>query len=178
MKQYIKNGKIKQRNEIVVSLNGMSTYNPSEEMILADGWEEFVVQPYVPTINDVKRNKKEKITRYDSSTNVNEFFINGISVWIDKATRAGLMLRLQAELAMGKTDTVLWYNGMQFPLTITMATQMLYAIENYASACYDNTQKHLVAIDSLTTAGEIEAYDYHSGYPEKLNFNTHANDIL
>ena len=47
---------------------------------------------------------------------------------------------------------------------------MLYALEVYASACYDRTQAHLAAIDALETIEEIESYDYRVGYPEKLKF--------
>jgi hypothetical protein len=48
--------------------------------------------------------------------------------------------------------------------------QMLYALEVYASACYDNTQRHLAAVDSLSTIEEIQSYDYTTGYPDKLKF--------
>ena len=71
---------------------------------------------------------------------------------------------------MGKTDTVLWYNGMQFPLFLEQAIQILYAIEVYASACYDNTQKHLTAVNILETIEDIENYNHRIGYPEKLEF--------
>lgn len=59
---------------------------------------------------------------------------------------------------------------MQFPLELNNAIQMLYALEIYASQCYDNTQWHLANINTLTTIEELEAYDYTSGYPEKLRF--------
>lgn len=183
MKRYIKDGQIKTRNQIVIKgqrtikdkdgndkVVSMNTYNPTEEMILADGWVEYVTPTYEPTIEDYRNRKKEEIKRFDSSKEVNEFRINGISVWLDKATRAGLMLRFQAEKAMGKEDTSLWYEGHQFELTIDAATQMLYMIENYASACYDNTQMHLSVIDNLETKDEIDSYDYRSGYPNKLEF--------
>ena len=56
MKRYIKNidGKdvIKYSNEIIVihgENNEWQTINPSEELILADGWVEYVVEPYIPT---------------------------------------------------------------------------------------------------------------------------------
>lgn len=42
MKRYIKDGIIKSRNQIVIRKDGMQTYNPTEEMILADGWVEYV----------------------------------------------------------------------------------------------------------------------------------------
>jgi hypothetical protein len=91
-------------------------------------------------------------------------------MWLDKATRAGLMLRLQAEQSMGKETTTLWYGSHQFELPMANAFQMLYALELYASQCYDNTQRHLAAVDALENKEEIDAYDYRTGYPEELEF--------
>ena len=193
MKQYIKDGIIKYRNQIV--LHGTRTItdkkgnekvvktqiiNPKHEDLIANGWEEYVAPtPPEPTeeqkLNRAKSDKKREIEYYDSSNAVNEFTINGITVWLDKATRAGLMLRFQAEMAMGETMTTLWYNGSQFPLTLTDAVSMLYAIERYASTCYDNTQLHLTNVSKLTSLEDIEKYDYRIGYPEKLDFGENDN---
>lgn len=170
MKRYIKDGKIKHRNEIVIRKDGMNTYNPTEEMILADGWEEYIIPVYEPTIEDYRKRKKDEILRYDSSDEVNAFYMQGQRMWLDKATRAGLMLRLQAEQSMGKETTTLWYGSHQFELPMANAFQMLYALELYASQCYDNTQRHLAAVDALESKEEIEAYDYRTGYPEELEF--------
>ena len=55
MKQYIKDNKIKFRNEIVICRNGVQVINPTENMILADGWQEYVapeVEPSVPTYEE------------------------------------------------------------------------------------------------------------------------------
>ena len=55
MKQYIKDDKIKFRNEIVICKNAVQVINPTEEMILADGWQEYVVpttEPYVPSYEE------------------------------------------------------------------------------------------------------------------------------
>ena len=59
---------------------------------------------------------------------------------------------------------------MEFPLEVSVAMQMLYAIEVYASACYDNTQKHISEVSKLETKEEIDNYDYTVSYPEKLRF--------
>ena len=146
--------------------------NPSEEEILEDGWVLFVKSE--PSQEEIFNNQKnlliDQVLYYDSSSYVNEFYIQDIPVWLDKTTRTGLKLRFEAELAAGKTDTSLWYNNMQFPLELNNAIQMLYALEIYASQCYDNTQWHLANINTLTTIEELEAYDYTSGYPEKLRF--------
>lgn len=169
---------IKERKNIVlrIEMDGrkMQVFNPTEEMLFEDGWEEHVPVVYEPTeeeiINREKENMIEDIIRYDSSNEVNEFYISDMPLWLDKATRAGLKLRFDAEIAMGKTDTILWYNSYQFPLSLESAIQMLYALEVYASACYDNTQAHLATIEKLTTIEEVKSYDYTTGYPEKLKF--------
>lgn len=174
MKQYFKeiNGhKIyKTRSQIVITKYGMNIYNPSEEMILADGWIEYIYKEYEKTLEDYKKEKIEEIKNYDESSIINEFYIQGTPVWLDKITRVGLKLRFESELAMGKTDTLLWYNNYQFELKLQDAMNMLFAIELYASACYDNTHYHMSKVNQLTNIEDVENYNYYSGYPAKLNF--------
>lgn len=169
---FIKDGKIKNRKHIVITKDGMTTFNPTEEMLLEDGWEVYVAPE--PTEEELlaraKRDKKREIEHYDSSSEVNEFYVNDVPMWLDKSTRTGLMLRFNAEIAVKKQDTVLWYGEVSIPLQLNTAVQMLYALEVYASACYDNTQAHYAAVDALETIDEVENYDFRNGYPEKLRF--------
>lgn len=166
----------KPRKNIVLKIEKdgqyMQVFNPTEEMLLEDGWEVYTVPELTAEqiLANAKRDKKYEINHYDSSSSVNEFYIQDLPVWLDKSTRAGLKLRFEAEIAMGKTDTTLWYNNMQFPLSLENAMKMLYAIELYASACYDNTQAHLANVDALDTLDAVLEYDYTAGYPDKLNF--------
>ena len=151
------------------------TFNPTDEMLFADGWELYVL-PETPEktedeiFNEEKQYIIEEIIRYDSSKEVNEFYIQGIPVWLDKATRAGLMLRFNSELALKKDTTTLWYEGQSFTLPLNTAMQMLYALEVYASECYDNTQLHIDNVEKIETKEELDAYDYRVGYPDKLHF--------
>ena len=172
MKKYVKeiDGKkvYKTRQQIVISKNGMSTYNPTEEMILSDGWVEYIAPVYEETIESVRMHKINEIEYYDQSDKINEFYIQNTPVWLDKNTRAGLKLRFEAEKAMQKELTTLWYNHQEFILPLDSAVQMLYAIEVYASQCYDNTQKHIAEVSKLENKEEIENYDFRVGYPEKL----------
>lgn len=120
-----------------------------------------------------KKELKDKILAYDSSDAVNAFTFGGIPMWLDKATRVGLKLRFEAELALGKDSTTLWLNGMDFTLPLSgeqSAMNMLTALEVYASASYDVTQMHLAQVAKMATAEEILGYDWTSGYPEKLSF--------
>lgn len=174
MKKYIKNNIIKLRKDIIIEKDGYVTYNPTEEMVLEDGWVEYVYKaPELTEEEKIERKRKEilnKIDIYDQSNKVNIFYIGEYEVWLDKATRAGLKLRFEAEIAIGKTETSLWYNNVQFPLELENAMKMLYALELYASECYDNTQYHKMMISELTDFNAINEYDYTTGYPEKLRF--------
>lgn len=165
----------KKAKDIVLKTTRGIVFNPSEAMLLADGWTEYVrPTPPEPTEEQkfaiAKERKKVEIERHDKSSAVNQFFIGDTPMWLDKDTRTGLKLRFEAEIAMGKTDTTLWADGVQYPLPLSTVVQMLYALEVYASMCYDNTQAHLAAIDAMTTIEEVEAYDYTTGYPDKLHF--------
>ena len=128
-------------------------------------WYDFEL-----TLEGAKDQMKEKIIEYDSSDSVNDFSIQGIHLWLDLAKRTGLKLRFEAERAKGQEDTILWHDGMQFPLKIEDALMMLFAIEVYASACYDNTQLHISNVEKLESIEEVLAYEYKTGYPEKLEF--------
>ena len=150
----------------------VQTFNPTDEMLFTDGWELYVTPEFTDEqiLFNAKIDKKNEIERYDSSVEVNEFYIQEMSVWLDKATRAGLMLRFNSELALKKETTTLWYDGYSFTLPLNSAMQMLYALEVYASECYDNTQLHLANVEKLETLEEVMEYDYRVGYPEKLRF--------
>lgn len=166
MKRYIKDGKIKTRTQIVLIQGERQIINPSEELLLSNGWEEYVPIVKENTLEDYKTSKIDEVLRYDSSEEVNTFYIGDVKMWLDKSTRTGLMLRLQSEQIMGKEETTLWYDNIMYTLPLENAFQILYALEIYASACYDNTQRHIANISKLTTKEEIEEYDYRSDYPE------------
>lgn len=174
MKRYIKDNVVKLANEIVIENNGLVTYNPSESTLFANGWREYVYVAPEKTIEEKVAEKKkemlERINTYDVSDNVNWFYIGDYGLWLDKATRSGLKLRFEAEVALGHEETSLWHGNSQFPLPLSKAMQLLYALEVYASACYDRTQYHKMMIDSMTDYDEISSYDYTTGYPEKLRF--------
>lgn len=122
------------------------------------------------TISFVREMLLKMIERYDSSSDVNQFTIGEYKTWLDKATRVGLRLRFEGEKETGVSETILWDNGVAFPLAVNDAINMLFAIEMYASACYDNTQKHIATVCALETLDELTSYDYTSGYPDKLVF--------
>ena len=140
---------------------------------LNDKYLNTMIRENPESLECQKRLLRERIMAYDSSEHVNSFSIGGVNTWLDKATRVGLKLRFEAEKRLGKTETTLWQNGMQFPLPLVgevTALDMLDGIELYASACYDVTQMHLANIGTLTSVEDVKKYDHTAGYPEKLKF--------
>ena len=174
MEKYTKdiNGKPvnKRANEIIIVVDGMQVINPSREQILADGWVEYVAPIVTPTLEQKKAEKADEIVWYDNSSAVNGFTYGGAPMWLDKATRAGLRNRFISESALGKTTTTLWYGEQRYDLPIETANVLLNHLENYASECYDNTQRHLAEVAKLESIEAVEAYDYTIGYPNKLAF--------
>lgn len=60
MKIYEKNGEVKPASQIIIRRDGMNIFCPSEEMILADGWVEYVPptiepQPYALSPEEIAR---------------------------------------------------------------------------------------------------------------------------
>lgn len=162
-------------NKIVIIKDDMQIFNPTEDLLLADGWKAYAAPENELTEEQIliqeKESKVNDIVEYDSSDAVNIFYVNGIPMWLDKATRAGLMLRLQAESALGFEETNLWYDDFEFRLPISNAMQLLFALEVYASKCYDMTHWHIANINNIDNLQSLKAYDYKTGYPETLHFN-------
>lgn len=55
MKQFIKDNKVRLQHDIIVVMGNKQIINPTEEQILADGWQEYVpapVEPYKPTYEE------------------------------------------------------------------------------------------------------------------------------
>lgn len=171
MKLYIKDNIVRPQNKIIVIKDEFQYINPSEELILEDGWMEYEIKYTDEELLDRAKSKKiQEILDYDTSPNVNCFYMSDTEIWLDKETRTGLKLRFEAETNIGMIETSLWYNNIRFTLPTDSAVQMLYLLEIYASQCYDNTQFHIKSVSELTNVDDVENYDYTTGYPNKLKF--------
>lgn len=116
----------------------------------------------------VKKEVETAITAYDSSSAVNAFLLNGIQVWLDKATRVGLMNSTAIAKNMGQEKTPLWLGRYQLEVDCDKAIQLLSALEMYALECFNVTAAHKKAVSELDNIEAVLTYDYKSGYPEKL----------
>lgn len=122
-----------------------------------------------PSVKEIKSILLSLQEKYDNSAEVNSFYLNGKRVWLDKATRVGLVNSLNIEKATGKTDTILWFNNISININIDKALQLLAVVEMYAKECYNNTHQHMHDISKLETIEECLKFDITKNYPQKPN---------
>ena len=185
MKQYEKqiDGKsvFKTLKEIVVKKNGMQTFNPSEEMVLADGWVEYVAPaPVEPSeeqlVERARRRLIVRINEHDESQEVNVCYLQWqgqtIPYWADKSERATLVHAIEKFKAAGNETYRLDLRevGVSVDIPCDSLLQMMAELEVYAIRCFNKTTDHLFAAKQLTTVEEMEAYNYRVGYPDIPRF--------
>lgn len=123
------------------------------------------------TVEEAKEMLIAEITDYDTSSSVNGFVLNGLLVWLDKATRVGLMNSTTIAKAAGKETTTLWLGGLKLVVDCDKAIQLLSALEMYALECFNVTASHKAAVCKLKSIEEVEAYDFKTGYPKMLEMS-------
>ena len=142
-----------------------------DEGEIQKAFAEFSVKMDALKLKQAKVDKIAEIAAYDTSDKVNGFMLNGLLVWLDKATRVGLMNSTTIAKASGQETTTLWLGGMKLVVDCDKAIQLLSALEMYALECFNVTASHKQAVSELTTIEEVEAYDYKAGYPKMLEMS-------
>ena len=112
-----------------------------------------------------------EIEKLDTSSAVNGFMLNGQRVWLDKATRVGLMNSTSIAKAMGQPTTTLWLGDMKLVVECDKAIGLLSALEMYALECFNVTAAHKKAVAEMSTVEEVLEYDYTAGYPKILEMS-------
>ena len=123
------------------------------------------------TLEEAKEICLNEIEEYDVSPSVNGFILNGQIVWLDKATRVGLMNSTTIERDLGQETTELWLGEHNLIIKCDLAIQLLQQLEVYALKCFNVTATHKKEVNSLSTIEEINSYDITKDYPDKLVIN-------
>ena len=129
---------------------------------------EFTAKMDALKLKQAKVEKIAEITAYDTSDKVNGFVLNGLLVWLDKATRVGLMNSTTIAKAAGQQTTTLWLGDVKLEVDCDKAIQLLSALEMYALKCFNVTAAHKAAVTDLKTIKEVEAFDVTADYPKQL----------
>ena len=154
-------------------------YKPSMEFVLNDilsSGEQASMEEIIEIseglgaepLGYMKKAMLAYIEKYDASSSVNSFLLNGMEVWLDKATRVGLMNSTSIAKSMGQEKTTLWLGSYQLEVDCDKAIQLLSALEMYALECFNVTAAHKKAVSELDNIEGVLTYDYRAGYPEKL----------
>ena len=139
----------------------------SEDLVKTE-FEAFGKEMQAFALQTAKQLKIAEIDAYDKSSAVNGFALNGAVVWLDKATRVGLMNSTSITKAMGQPTTTLWLGESKMEVPCDTAIQLLSALEMYALECFNVTAAHKVAVSELNSIEEVEKYDITAGYPAQL----------
>ena len=142
-----------------------------DENEVQKAFTEFSAKMDALDLELAKAEKIAEITAYDTSDKVNGFVLNGLLVWLDKATRVGLMNSTTIAKAAGQETTTLWLGSVKLVVGCDKAIQLLSALEMYALECFNVTASHKATVNELTTVEEVIAYDYRTGYPKMLEMS-------
>ena len=142
-----------------------------DEGEIQKAFAEFSVKMDALKLKQAKIDKIADIAAYDTSDKVNGFILNGQIVWLDKATRVGLMNSTTIERDLGQETTELWLGEHNLIIKCDLAIQLLQQLEVYALKCFNVTATHKKEVNNLSTIEEINSYDITKDYPDKLVIN-------
>lgn len=113
---------------------------------------------------------RARICAYNNSSDVNYFTLGGSRMWLSYEDRQRLRLSIAAYEHDGKDEMTKVWKGTTYTFPMATWKDMLAAVEIYASECQNVTERHLAEVDALESIDAVFAYDYKSGYPERLTF--------
>lgn len=110
--------------------------------------------------------KQLELLVYDSSPEINSFFLNGVPDWRGPFERANLRNAVDALVDAG-VETA---DFMGYHIPTDMAQAALKEIELYAAGCTAVRDTHMAAIAELQSERDIDRYDFTVGYPPRPEF--------
>lgn len=175
------NGKIKESSLCNYMLERYN-YQPSMDLVLQDilSSGEQASMSEIKEISEglgmesleyMRKAMLTYIEKYDISSFVNSFELNGIQAWFDKATRVGLMNSVGIAQKSGSQKIELWLKNYKLELECNQAIELLSKIEMYAMNCFNVTALHKKQVSEFSNIEDFLNYDYKSGYPNKLIIN-------
>lgn len=148
-------------NTMVVGVEKVVNHKPTKKDVTA------LAAEYLKALKD---DKKAEICDYAKSPAVKAFSIGGVSGWLDSEQRVSIRRAVADKVAAGRESVTVYLAGKGFTMSPAKAEEILAAVEVYASDCYDVTESHKAAVEALTDAASVEAYNYANCYPQQLAF--------
>lgn len=157
------------KGRYIIRLSPNSKNIPKDEENIYDIRITSIIVNNKPNLYDIKKELLSLQKEYDNSIEVNSFYIDRKRIWFNKATRVGIVNAINLQKELGNNTYTIWFDNISIEIDINRALNILAMIENYASNCYNVTQKHINEIKKLSSIEECLNYDITANYPTTLN---------
>lgn len=157
---------------VLLSKKQVAFHEAHPEASLREVWDmELTPAPqYVRSLEDAKRQKLAEIDSYDSSDAVNVFTVGGIPTWLTVQERLNRQRSVDAAKLKGVERLSFFVDDTEMEVATAEAEKMLATIQLYADECFLVTKRHKLAVESLESIEEVDAYDFTVGYPQSPVF--------
>ena len=138
---------------------------PDEETIqeIETEYQSFRIQTAISQ-------KISEINNYNTSENVDGFYLNGEKHWLTLDERKAAELSTKAHITLGHETTEQCLGGVFYTIPCESLIYMLAELEIYALECLNHAKKQVAEVMAMTNVKQVEAYDVTVGYPEMLKF--------
>ena len=156
-------------NCMIMVATAKYTHRPTAEEISEDyQWHTETLDKML--LEQAKLAKTREITEYNSSENVDGFYLNGVKHWLTLDERKAAELSTKAHITLGHETTEQCMGGVFYTIPCESLIYMLAELEIYALECLNHAKRQEAEVMTITDIEAVEKYDVTKGYPEMLRF--------
>ena len=156
-------------NGMIMVATAKYTHRPTAEEISEDyQWHTETLDKMM--LEQAKLTKTREITEYNSSENVDGFYLNGVKHWLTLDERKAAELSTKAHITLGHETTEQCMGGVFYTIPCESLIYMLAELEIYALECLNHAKRQEAEVMTITDIEAVEKYDVTKGYPEMLRF--------
>ena len=156
-------------NGMIMVATAKYTHRPTAEEISEDyQWHTETLDKMM--LEQAKLTKTREITEYNSSENVDGFYLNGVKHWLTLDERKAAELSTKAHITLGHETTEQCMGGVFYTFPCESLIYMLAELEIYALECLNHAKRQEAEVMTITDIEAVEKYDVTKGYPEMLRF--------
>ena len=156
-------------NGMIMVATAKYAHRPTEEEITEDyQWHTETLDKM--KLDQAKLVKNREIMEYNSSSNVDGFYLNGVKHWLTLDERKAAELSTKAHITLGHETTEQCLGGVFYTIPCESLIYMLAELEIYALECLNHAKRQEAEVMAMTDIEAVENYDVTAGYPEMLRF--------
>ena len=130
----------------------------------------FVVN--TPTVESVREDKIRELKEYASSDAVCNFTVTSLGsssqAWMTREELSDFKSLVESSRDLGLDEVQAVIGDNVYSISVGEAARIAASISLYINKCTVATKLHERAINELPSMGEVRAYDFTAGYPDKL----------